>query len=763
MKHSRNLKALAFIMMLGNIPSAQAQTTSQGQAPKLKTTTQTPATNEADTTAYNTYEDLDEVVVTAKRPVIQSDGAKLTYNVDEDDSSKGSTVLDMLRKVPMVSVDGEDNIRINGQSNFKIYVNGKEEPFMSANYQRILKAMPAEAVAKVEVITEPDAKYDAEGTGGILNLITERKRTDDGYSGSITASLSNRESGATLFGGMKKNRVNANLSVNYYKSLFTSQDNSANITTEYFGDNNGMRQVENFDQKINFDFLSGAGAMSWEPDDNNLFSISVNGNMVNAKDKNPLLARMDMYQPDGAKAYGYSRRIGVKMINGSVTTNASYQHTFGKQGHNLILSYLFNFGNNDMKLNYDYFDVENMNLASRLERSRNNNFTREHTVQLDYANPLAEGKHTIEAGAKTLWRHNTADGSILRGDTYDNLTVDPGSLTSMLQFQDIYAGYASYTGVFGAWSTKAGARYEHTRMGTEFRKGTMPDYTTHLNDLVPNVSLTYSFSPMQNLRLAYLMRISRPTIEQTNPFETRLEANSIRMGNPDLDSEKSHKVSLTYTHFAGAIGGNVGIEYTRINNAISSYSYMDGMTIYDTYANIGHNESAALTGFLTWSGVPNLRVNLNGRLAYVSLKSHNPDYGNHGWTLNYGVSADYKLPGNISLSAYGGQNTREYGLQSTFYGWYYYGIGLSRSFLKNDALRISLNAGDFLQSTKRFKNVVATENMKTTTRSHNKSWRIGVSLTWNFGNAKTDVKKTNTSIDNDDKADTGSSNKGSAL
>ena len=127
------------------------------------------------------------------------------------------------------------------------------------------------------------------------------------------------------------------------------------------------------------------------------------------------------------------------------------------------------------------------------------------------------------------------------------------------------------------------------------------------------------------------------------------------------------------------------------------------------------------------------------------------------------MSADYKLPGNISLSAYGGQNTREYGLQSTFYGWYYYGIGLSRSFLKNDALRISLNAGDFLQSTKGFKNVVATENMKTTTRSHNKSWRIGVSLTWNFGNAKTDVKKTNTSIDNDDKADTGSSNKGTAL
>ncbi|MDD6228989.1 MAG: Plug domain-containing protein, partial [Bacteroidales bacterium] len=129
--------------------------------------------------------ELDDLVITANKTVIKSDGAKLTYNVAEDESSKGQSVLDALRKVPMVTVDAQDNIRINGQTGFKIYVNGREDTMLESNYQRLLKAMPAESVKNIEVITEPGAKYDAEGVGGILNLITETKTQRDGYSGSI--------------------------------------------------------------------------------------------------------------------------------------------------------------------------------------------------------------------------------------------------------------------------------------------------------------------------------------------------------------------------------------------------------------------------------------------------------------------------------------------------------------------------------------------------------------------------------------------------
>lgn len=143
-------------------------------------------------------------MVVADKPLVQSDGTKLSYNMEEDPSARGNTLLDALRKVPMVSIDGEDKIRINGQSNFKIYVNGKEDPSLSANYDKIFKAMPADAVVKVEVITEPGAKYDAEGTAGILNLITVSKNTTDGYSGSLSASMSKSASGGSFYGRMKK-------------------------------------------------------------------------------------------------------------------------------------------------------------------------------------------------------------------------------------------------------------------------------------------------------------------------------------------------------------------------------------------------------------------------------------------------------------------------------------------------------------------------------------------------------------------------------
>lgn len=118
---------------------------------------------------------LGEIVVTGQRKLVESDGATLTYNVDEDPASTTSSVIEMLRKVPMVSVDAEDNIKVKGQSNFKIYLNGKEDPMLSGDPKTILKSMPAASIKKIEVITEPGAKYDAEGTAGILNIVTVGK------------------------------------------------------------------------------------------------------------------------------------------------------------------------------------------------------------------------------------------------------------------------------------------------------------------------------------------------------------------------------------------------------------------------------------------------------------------------------------------------------------------------------------------------------------------------------------------------------------
>ncbi len=706
-----------------------------------------------------TYGDLDELVVTAEKPMIKSDGSKLTYSVEEDKSSKGSTVLELLRKVPMVSVDGEGNIRLNGQENFKIYVNGKEDAFLSANYQKVLKAMPAKSISEIEVITDPDAKYDAEGTAGILNFKTERTRRDEGYSSSLSMNFSRLNTGASALGGIKKEKVSTNINIDYASNEIFGQSSENDREMVNLNSETDHILHEYAKQKNSWHYIGGKASLSWEPDIRNLFTLDMNITTMLGKVPG-IEAYADMRDINGDLTWSYRRNINGRFGNDSYSANASYQHDFDGKGHKAILSYLFNFGKSDMTVASHYLDPEGIEFRHDRSSQSQTQYIRGNTVQADYINPLGEGRHNIEAGAKAVWRHNNAYGETLTSDRPDLSDGTISEKSNIIQFQDIYAAYASYTGTFNALTAKAGLRYEHTHMGIKSHIDDRHYFSTDLDDAMPNVSLTWSFSPTHNIRAAYSMRISRPGIEQTSPYGMQIEANIIRVGNPDLTSERSHRISLTYTNFGPRAGGNIGIEHTRINNSITRYTYFDRNIMYETYANIGNTQRTALTGFLTWQIIPDMRFNLNGRIEYLDMTSESPRLHNSGWSLNYGASWNYTFPNSISLSAYGGQQTRRYNLQGYSNGWYYYGIGVSRDFF-GKVLNVALNASQFLQSSQSYVNRTETADMINSSIWTNSNWNVGISLTWNFGNVNTKTKKTDASIDNNDKADTGgSTNKG---
>ncbi|MDE6257398.1 MAG: TonB-dependent receptor, partial [Muribaculaceae bacterium] len=464
------------------------------------------------------YDNLDELVVVAKKELIKSDGASLTYDLSEDDSSKGLTLIDALKKVPMVTVDGQDNIYINGDSNFKIYVNGKEDPMMEANYSQLFKSMPADAVLKVEVITEPGAKFDAEGSGGILNLITETKQRKDGYSGSVNASLSNRDYNLSFFGRMKYDKFSIDANASYGATSFSDQTNDQTFTTIDDSSDANHRQVMSQLQKIGFYFVNAGLNASWEINEKNLFTfggsfMNLDGSLKDYTSQTGMYNRADILQ------WQYRQRIsgGLKML--SASANASYQHSFDTSGHRIVLAYLYNFGRNPMNLTTNTFDPVNFVIDSPYTANNNTNYNREHTFQADYANPFGGDKHKLEAGAKIIMRHNSAIGNTGYGISSDALFFPAEGSVDMTQIQDIYAVYGAYTGHFGDLTANAGVRYEHTKMGIRNKLDPSEDFTRRLNDVVPNAALTYSFSPASNLRLAYLMRISRPNIQQMNPYQ----------------------------------------------------------------------------------------------------------------------------------------------------------------------------------------------------------------------------------------------------
>ncbi|MBD5203264.1 MAG: TonB-dependent receptor [Bacteroidales bacterium] len=706
------------------------------------------------------YDDLGEVVVTGVRPIVTTDGATTTYNVDDDPGAAGVSLLDMLRKVPMVSVDAEDKILLKGESNYKILVNGKEDPTLSANASKLLKMMPAGAVAKIEVITEPGAKYDAEGTGGIINLITTRNQKNDGYTIGAQAYFNNRMSGGGVNGRLKHNKVTIGANVDYANGMYNPTETKKTEETLYLNPiTGGGEQVMNhtFSQKSGFHYFGGGLKLSWEPTENDLISTDISINKVKGDLKNAIEETTMSEVEAGPNGNWYPGKLlwtSRSALDGTLTnlsTSAllSYQHNFSGHRHYLALSYQFSFGRSSFNT---VTQILSQTAISNPLLTGNNTLSlnREHTVQFDYTNDFQTDKHLLETGAKLIMRHNGAHGVMSTGESENELMPDPDNRSNLTQLQDVYALYASYTGTYDNMNVKAGVRYEHTRMGNRYHWGEMTDFTRNLNDVVPNAAISYSFGPAQNLRLAYQMRISRPTVDQINPYLLSVTTGLNQQGNPDLRSEHSNNVSLTYSQFCGRIGGSIGVEYSQIDNCITNYIVTEGDLLISTYANLGKKRGAALNGFLNWSIIPRMSLSVNGRVEYINLKSRSPFYSNHGFQGNIGANWSYTLLSDWNFSAYGGTSLHNISLQGSSSGWHYYGIAVNKKILRDRSLTIGVSLNNFLEKQQRYTSTYKTHDSSTKSTVDVKNWNIGLNLSWTFGNLSQDVKHTSATINNDD-------------
>jgi hypothetical protein len=216
--------------------------------------------------------EMKEVVVTAQKPLVKIDIDKIVYSMESDPEAQTNNALEMLRKVPLVTVDAEENITVNGQSNFKVLVNGKSSSMMSTNFKDVLKSLPANTIKDIEVITNPSSKYEAEGVGGILNIITNRK-TLGGYNGSVSGGVNNRGSiNGSVYLAAKIKKLT--FSARYYGSQFKQPQARSSTTSEYF--NNAEYYYSNSDGTSSYHGLSSglSGEASYDIDSLNLISLS---------------------------------------------------------------------------------------------------------------------------------------------------------------------------------------------------------------------------------------------------------------------------------------------------------------------------------------------------------------------------------------------------------------------------------------------------------------------------------------------------------
>ena len=689
---------------------------------------------------------LKGVEVVAQKPLVKAEMDKVTYSMEDDPDAKTNSTLEMLRKVPLVTVDGEDNIKVNGSSNFKVHVNGKPNSMMSNNPKEVLKSLPANSVKSIEVITDPGAKYDAEGIGGILNIITITGSSMQGYTVSLNAGVNNQGYNAGAYGTVQvgKLTVTGNYSYNHndspgYQSTNTREDFTSDsykyLSQEGSGKNKG-----------NFNFGSMEG--SYEIDTLNLVTFSMQ--MYGGKYKGWGSSQTRMLNSLHEHAYSYNTINRNENEWSSIGANFDYQRSFKKKGEYLTFSYRYNGSPDNSEAYTEYEDIRDYPYDLRNQHFDNDARTDEHTFQLDYTNPISD-MHNIDFGAKYIMRNNKSESQYFK-EYNGEYQVDKDLTDNFKQTQNILAAYGDYKLKWKKMGAKVGVRYEHTFMDVEYDKMPEKNFNAGFDDIVPSMMFSYQLGQTKTLRATYNMRISRPGIWYLNPFRNTSNPTSISYGNPDLETEKSHSLGLAFSSFSAKFNVNANFNYMFVNNGIQNYSFMNNGVMESTYGNIGHTQQTSLSLWMNWNPGSKTRLSINASGSYVDLKSDEPflRQSNSGFNGNLFLNAQQTLPWDLRFSLYGGGSTPYISLQGKGSSYSYYGFSLSRSFLKEKRLSVSINTSNLFHKYLTFKNETVTDTFRSWSESKQQQRSYGLNISWRFGELKTQVKRTARSITNDD-------------
>lgn len=696
---------------------------------------------------------LKEVEVTAQRQLIKQEVDRIGYNIEADADSKTNNVLTMLRKVPMVSVDAQDEIRVNGQTNFKIFRNGHPDPSLSRNAKDILKAMPASSVKRIEVITEPGAKYDAEGTTLILNIVMADNSTLKGVSGMASARADNRGAvGGSLNLTTQLDKVVLSVDYGIHHDGNNGQGYKTSSLNRYTQSGAELLGNSVFDvDKVTVHF--GDVSASWEPDTLNLFSWSLSGFAYNYAGNG--VNNNLMRDAAGSPIYSYGMGNHTKADSYNFDTRLDYQHRTRLKGEAITLSYMLSAFRNKNKDNSRYNDLVNMPVDYYgIDQDGKENFN-EHTLQLDWTRPLAE-KHTLETGAKYIYRLNRSHNVI------DYLGVDYDTDMRYKHVTQVGAAYVSYTFHSGPWDARAGLRYEHSFLRATYPDGQQDPYEAHLNDWVPSASLRYQFNWSNSLKLSYAASINRPGISFLNPAVIETPT-SRSYGNTDLGSVHYHSVSMTYMHVGPKFTFNITPQFQFSNNGIGAVKWTDGLVQVSTYANTLKTYSTTLSAFAQWMVFPKTNIMFNGSIGYNYYKSNELNLKNDRIRGNFFANVTQFLPWKLQLSGFagmwGGGINDLYGRMGTVF---FHGFSLQRSFLKEDRLTVQLQAVmPFGGKYTSMKNYITQGDVTGWTRYEQQARSFGVNISYRFGSLTTRVKKADKTIDNDDLIGSGKQSGGS--
>ena len=688
---------------------------------------------------------LGEVVVEAQKPLVSREIDRIAYDVTNDPDSKTNQLDEILKRVPMVSVDPDGTIKVKGSSSFLIYKNGRRNNAFSNNAKDIFKAIPASMIKKIEVITDPGAREDAEGVGTILNIVTVENTVIKGVMGTagLNYSTTNNFPNPNLWLMSQLDKVTFSV----YGSLYTKPSRSGKEyhSTERTFDDTDNTSRESTTQSVSRTAGNMGFELSYEIDTLNLITANFFASIFNSDTR----ARFDygMFAPDGDMLYGYSsdRHTSPNRYHW-LGGGFNYQRLTRRKGEKIILSYMIS--GNGSKSHMDNIYTSHVNLPVAYEgiiQTVNATFL-EHTLQVDWTRPLWEG-HTLDIGGKYIYRdnHSKSNQEYIGQNTIRN---DFSHITQ------VGAAFVDYRVNINRWGLRAGVRYEFSRLAAKFHDGTNDDFHSTLNDWVPNAGISYNINDRNSMRLTYSSGIQRPGISYLNPTVIT-SPESTSQGNPDLSSVRNQNINLNYSFFSSKVNIDLNLSYGFSNNAIIQYQTAENDHLFSTYANAGKNRSFNSNIYIQWRAGKKTSVMLNGSANYNHYRNPSIDIRAGGWSGYAYMRIGQQLPWKLNLSLWGnywgGWRSLYSVMTQVGTSCINYGLDLQRSFLKDNRLNVRVGVNNpFGNHYSRSKSHAI--NVPYTSHSYSRvdnpaTFTVGIS--YRFGKLNAQVKKINVSKNND--------------
>ena len=694
-----------------------------------------------------TVEVLKEVTVTGQKALVEERVDRTIYNAENDATTRGGDASDVLKRVPMLSVDMDGNVSLRGNQNIQVLINNKPSSIVASSVADALKQIPADQIKSVEVITSPSAKYDAEGSAGIINIVT-KKNTLEGLTLGVDMGAGLRGSNLGLNGNYRKGKMGFSLGgwgrANYnvtgsFKNDQTTIDPKTNSVS---------RNIQNADSRSNGIF--GNYNLGWDYDINekNYMTASVRLGVRNNNSYQDGLFTQT-FRADTLVSNSLRNTVTNDQSN-SIDANLTYTHQYEKPQRELSIQALYsrNNRNNDFSNNISTPAIQRI-------KNLNDSYNQEATIQVDYQTPVSTNQ-MLELGAKEIMRKAYSNYTYLIANGADapyEITNNTSLNNNLNYDQTVTAGYASYTySTKTGYSLKGGARYEYTTIDAK----TLTDASINIPSygvLVPSVNASKRLANGNTLKASYNRRIQRPSIRFLNPNIQAANPLNVTIGNPSLTPEYTNNYELGYSTLIKGTSLNFSGFVRNTTDAIQSVRTVKGDTAVTNYQNIGSENAYGASVF---ANVTLGKLSLNGGADgfYTTLNNNVADPQNNakndGFVISGRMFGSYDLSKGWGFQFFGFYRGRQVQLQGYQGGFGIYSLGLKKDFNEKKG-SIGFGAENFFTPAIKVRNETKSPlvSQYSVNTMHNLSFKI--TFSYRIGKMSMDAKpKRRRSINNDD-------------